>query len=245
MADFLYLAAHKNYAMHGSASATVDTDYNDDWLNDGRPGRPARGTSGTLSATITNASTGTVNLVAIVNHNLNANVTLGGGLSGTITASATQQDGIPLNVFASITPASVGSFTIAATNSGTWVIGEVMAGEATTLTLPHYRSDRVRHTDNARPVEMDLSSIPGYDPGLGRPRVWEMSWPALTTSELDGLLAAFDAQKNKTKPTLVVRRTSVNDALCGWITEIEEEPSEVPGRVQVSLSFEEIPRVRW
>jgi hypothetical protein len=245
MANFLYLAAHKNLAMHGSASATVDADYLDDWLNDGRPGRPARGTSGTLSATSTNASTGNVNLVAIVNHNLNANVTLGGSLAGTITAPATQQNGIPLNVFVSITlTAGVGSFTIAASNSGTWVIGEVMAGEATSLTLPLYTSDEIEENDFARSIEMDLSSIPPYDAGL-KARTWSCTWPALTVAERDGLIAARDAQRSNTRPTLVVRISDVNDAMCGFITALSYQPSQVPARYEVSMTFSEIPRVRW
>jgi hypothetical protein len=246
VADFLYLPAHKNIGMFGSASATVDTDYLAGWLNDGRPGRPARGTGSSFSATITNASSGNVNFVAIINHNLTSSVTLGGGLSGTISASATQQDGIPLNIFASITlAAGVSSFTLSGTAASTWLVGEVAVGEATTLTLPYYKEDEIEEEDFARPIEMDLSSIPPYDPGFAPRRRWTATWPALITSELDGLRAALAAQRNKTRPTVVVRLTSVNDAMCGFITGLSHGPSDAPNRHEVSMSFEEIPRVRW
>ncbi len=243
MADFLYLPAHKQVTLFGGVSATVDTDYLDDWLCDGRPGRPARGTSGTLSATLS-FTAGNVNLVALVNHNLTVNATLGGGLTGTLTASATQQNGIPLNVFVAVTLASVSGFTVSATNAATWVVGEIIAGESTSLTLPVYTNDEIEENDFARSVDMDLSSIPPYDPGL-KARTWSATWPALTSSELAGLIAARDAQRGNTRPTLVVRLSSVNDAMCGFITSLSYGPSQAPNRYEVSITFEEIPRVRW
>ena len=245
MADFLYLPAHKNIAMFGSASASVDTDYLAAWLNDGRPGRPARGTGGSFSATITGLSSGNVNFVAIINHNLTSAITIGGGVSGSITAPATQQNGIPLNGFVSVTlAAGVGSITVSGSSSATWVVGEVAYGEATTLTLPHYTSDEIEENDFARQIEIDLSSIPPYDPGL-KSRKWSATWPALTTAEKDGLVAARDAQRGNTRPTVVVQRTSVNDAMCGFFTALQYRPSEAPNRYEVSVVFEEIPRVRW
>ncbi len=243
MANFLYLPAHKQVTLFGGVSATVDADYLDDWLCDGRPGRPARGTSGTLAATLS-FTAGNVNLVAICHHNLTVNVTLGGGLTGTITASATQQNGIPLNVFTSLTVASVSGFTIAASNAVPWVVGEVIAGEATSLTLPLYTSDSLEDNDYARSIEMDLSSIPPYDPGL-KSRQWSCTWPVLTSAELTGLIDARDAQRGNTRPTLIVRLTSVNDAMYGFITGLSYQPSQVPNRYEVSMTFSEIPRVRW
>ncbi len=243
MADFLYLPAHKQVTLFGGVSATVDADYLDDWLCDGRPGRPARGTSGSLIATLS-FSAGNVNLVAICHHNLTVNATLGGGISGTIAASATQQNGIPLNVFTTVTLASVGGFTVSASNAATWVVGEIVAGEATSLTLPVYTDDEIEENDFARPIEMDLSSIPPYDPGL-KARTWAARWPALTASQHAELVAARDAQRGNTRPTLVVRLSSVNDAMLGFITALSHKPSLAPNRYDVSIAFTEIPRVRW
>jgi hypothetical protein len=246
VANFLLLPAHKNLALNGSASATVDTDYDANWLVDGRPGRPARGTGGSFSATITNASSGNVNFVALVNHNLTSSVTVGGGVSGTITAPTTQQNGIPLNGFVSITlAAGVSSFTLSgSTSAAAWVVGGAYAGEATSLILPIYTSDEIDEDDLPRPIEMDLASIPPYDPGLHR-RTWSGTWPALTTAERDSLIGALHAQRARTRPTVVARTTDTNDAMCGFITQLSHRPSEAPLRHEVSMTFEEIPRVRW
>jgi hypothetical protein len=59
------------------------------------------------------------------------------------------------------------------------------------------------------------------------------------------LIAARDAQRSNTRPTLVVRISDVNDAMCGFITALSYQPSQVPTRYEVSMTFSEIPRVRW
>lgn len=241
MADFLYLSPHKQVTLFGTASATVDTDYEDDWLVDGRPHRPARGTSGSFSATLS-FTAGTVNLVVVGMHNLTVPITVGGGLSGTIAASATQQNGIPLNVYTTVSPASVSGFTLSASNPVTWVVGEVIAGEATTLTLPKLSSDDRGLANYVRRMDVDVASIPPYDDGRDGDAPWKGTF-LLTTSELDAVEQWYRAQRNGTRPSVVVPNTNVNKALIGFLQPPQYNPIG-PAFWRVQLVFEETPRLR-
>lgn len=242
MADFLYLPPHKQVTLYGGVSATVDTDYLDDWLCDGRPARPARGTSGAFSATFS-FTAGTVNLVAVSHHNITAAITVGGGLSGTIAASATQQNGIPLNVFTTVTPASVSGFTLSASNAVTWVVGEVFAGEAISLTLPKLSSDDRGLASYTRKVDVDMASIPPYDDGRDGMAPWKGTF-VLTTAELTNVIDWYRAQRNGTRPSLIVPTTSVNEAIVGFLQPPQYSPIG-PALWRVQLMFDETPRMRW
>lgn len=246
MANFYFVPANKQVTLYAGVSATVDSDYTDDWLCDGLPGRPVRGTNGNLSATITPLAAGTVSLVAYCNHNISVSATLGGDLSATITAATVGKNGIYPNPWVSFSPvSSVDSFTFTiSSNPVTVVVGELIAGEYTSLTLPFYREHSYSMSDYARKVDMDLSSVRPYDPGIVS-RSWQASWPALTTAEKDSLLDAYDAQKAQTQPTLVVPNTSVNDAWACFLTKPQWKPSDVPNRWEVSCTLEEVPRSRW
>ena len=57
--------ASLNAAVTTSAGAT-DADYTDDWVADGRPGRPAKSTTGTVTWSLT-FSSAEVGLVAVCN----------------------------------------------------------------------------------------------------------------------------------------------------------------------------------
>jgi hypothetical protein len=243
---FLYVPANKQVSLYAGVSAVIDSDYTDDWLCDGLPGRPIRSTNTSLSATITPLAAGTCSIAAIINHNVSVNATLGADLSGTITAGAIGKNGIYLNPYLTFSPvAGVDSITLTiASNGATVVIGEFIAGEYTSLTLPFYRDHSFKQMDYARAVDMDLSSVRPYDPGLVS-RTWSATWPALTTAEKNALLDAYDAQKGKTQPTLVVPDTSVNDAWACFLTAPQWKPSDVPNRWEVSCALEEIPRSRW
>lgn len=242
MANFSYLPPHKQVTLFGTASATVDTDYDDDWLVDGQPHRPARGTSGSLSATFS-FTAGTVNLVGIFIHNLTVAVTVGGGVSGTISASATQQNDIPLNIFTTVTPASVSGFTLTASNPVDWIVGEVVAGEAISLTLPKLSSDDRGLANYTRDTKVDVASIPPYDDGRDGNAPWKGVF-ILTTTELDAIIDCYRAQRNGTRPTVIVPTTSVNDARIGYFMPPQFSPLG-PALWRVSLTFEELPRLRW
>lgn len=228
-------------AVADSAGAT-DSDYTNEWMCDARPGRPVRATNGTVTwaATFTSAEVG---LIAVCNCNSNVNATITGGVSTSVVAGALQPDGIRLNGFTTVTPANQTTLSVGFSGaSATVVLGEFIAAKYRSLTLPVYTSDRRSNVDFTRAQDQDLSSLPPYDPGLAA-RKWDCSF-VLTTAEVAILEGCFLAQKNGTKPSLVVPDTSVNDA---WVCFISA-PSSVPvtGRKwSTTITISEVPRVRW
>ena len=247
MASFYYLSPANQVSLFAGVTATLDSDYTPAWLCDGRARRPVRSTNTSLSATIAPLVAGTVSFVAVCHHNLSVNASFGGDITATVAAGALQDDGTRLNGFTTIAPvAGVDSVTLTVTSNGaTVVLGEVFFGSHTTLSLPFYRDNGFEEEDAARPPENDLSDIPGYDTGEGVGRVWTATWPVLTQAELDGLRACRTAQRNRTRPTVIVPNTSVNDAWVCFITKISYKPGNTPNKWQVSATFEEVAQVRW
>ena len=225
-----------------TSAGTTDSDYTDDWICDGRPGRPARATNGTVtwSATFTSAEVG---LIVLGNCNSDVNATIGGGASATVTAGALQPDGIRLNGFATVTPANETNLTVAFSGATSAVVlGEFMAGKYRTLGLPVYTGDQRSDRDFTRSMEMDLASIPPYDPGLAA-RTWECNF-ILSTADKEILRGCFLAQKNGTKPTVIVPDSDTNDAWICFMSAPVAKP--VSGRHwSVDVTFSEVPRVRW
>ena len=68
-----------------TSSGTTDSTYDDDWLVDGRGGRPAKATGTSVTWAITVPS-GVLSLVVLHNHNLTSGtVTIGGTIAPTST----------------------------------------------------------------------------------------------------------------------------------------------------------------
>ena len=220
----------------------MDADYDALWMVDGQPHYPARGTSGSFSATFS-FTAGTVNFVGVFIHNLTGAITVGGGVSATIAASATQANGIPLNTYTTVTPASASGFTLSASNATTWVVGEVIAGNATSITLPKLSSDDRGLANYTRETKVDVASIPPYDDGRAGAGPWKGTF-LLTTSELDAIVQCYLAQRNGTIPTVVVPNTSVNEAWVGFWREPQFTPLG-PAFWRVQLVFEPLPLMRW
>lgn len=242
MANFLYLSPANQTSRGGTAAATVDTDYDSDHLVNGLPNALTRGTSGSFSASLTFPAAGTVNFGGVFTHNLTVAVTVGGGVSGTIAASATQPDGVPLNTYTTFTPTSASGVTLSASNPTTWVIGDVIFGNATSLTLPKLSSDDRGQANFTRKLDVDVASILPYDDG----RVGSAPWKGvfiLTTAELDAINACYLAQRNGTRPTVIVRDTSINEAMLGFWQPPQYNPLG-PALWRVQLTFEELPRLR-
>lgn len=247
MPSFLYVRPDENWALYGAVADTVgatDSDFTNEWLCDGRAGRPVRSTNGTVTWTITNTAA-EVGLVAVCHCDSNVNATIGGGVTATVVAGALQTDGIRLNGFATVTPvAGVTSMTVGFSGAASAVnVGEVIAGKYRSLTLPIYTADDRGERDFTRPQEMDLSSIPPYDPGLSARKPWEGTF-ILTTAQRDGVIDWFRAQRNGTRPSLVVPDSSVNDAWVCFISAPQYRPAG-PRHWSVSFSMTEVPRVRW
>jgi len=226
-----------------TTAGATDSDYNDDWICSGWPGTPARATTGTVTWDAT-FSAKEISLVAACHCNSDVNATIGGGASATITAGALQPDGTRLNGFATFTPASITNLTIAFSGAAEDVIlGEFVAGKKRTLTLPKLSDDDRSEADFTRPIEMDATSIAPYDIGLSGRGPWSGTF-ALTTTELNNMIACFRAQRNGTRPTLIVPNTSVNDAWLGFFAAPKYKPIG-PAFWRVQLVFREIPRLRW
>jgi hypothetical protein len=245
MANLYYVRPDEVWSYAGAVADTAgatDSDYTNEWLCDGRAGRPARATSGTVTWTITNPSA-EVGLICVANSNSNVNATIGGSVSATVTAGALGGQAIRKNGFATVTPAACTTMTVGFSGaSASVVVGEVIAGKYRTLTRPVYTDDNTELTDFARAQEMDLSSIPPYDPGLVA-RTWSGSF-IVTSAEKDDILAWYEAQRGGTRPSLVVPQTTVNDA---WVCFLQKPSFSPAGGIYwtVQLSIVEVPRVRW
>jgi hypothetical protein len=242
---FTYVRPDENWALYGAVSTTAgatDTTYVDEWICDGRAGRPVRATSGTATWSITNPS-GEVGLVAVCNCTASVSATIGGSVSGTVAAGALQPDGVRLNGFTTVTPAATTTLTVGFSGAASAVIvGEVIAGRARTLTRPLYGGDESAYERFSREVELDLASIPPYDSGLVG-RTWKGQF-LVNSATLDDIKGWYQAQRNRTRPSLIVPDPSVNDAWVCFLSEPNWRP--VSGTLwAVSLSFTEVPRTRW
>lgn len=244
MADFHYVRPDEMFTLDGTVTGGADTNYQDEWLVDGRPGRPVRGTSGTVSWTITNPSK-TCSLAAVCNHNVDASrsITLSGGLSMTLTGPALQANSIPLNPWGTVSESSISTQTIAiSSNSVPVVIGEFVVGKKRSLE----RTLRVKPTFSQRYLvtshEAEFDSLMPYDKAIvARELTGEV---IVTDAGLADIQAWVDSTRGGSKLTLIVPDADVQDAWLVTITEFSYQP-DANNVNFVSLGFREFPRSRW
>jgi hypothetical protein len=231
-----------------SSDVDTDGDYHAENLTCGWPGTPVRWRTGSASGTITLPSAATISLVVVSHHKLDAGkaVSFTNGITVTVTTPATTPpDDIPLNPWTTITPAAgVTAFDFAvSSNTEDVILGEIIAGEYDTLTLPLYSNDRRGERSFARDMPIEQSSVRPHDPGLSARKPWAGRY-VLTQAQLDTVIAWFRAQRNGTYPSVLIPDTSVNDAWVGFLGAPEYEP--FTGRLwAVDLTFTEMPRSRW
>lgn len=249
--DFYYSRADEQpSAFAGVSASNVMATYEAPWLCDMRSNRPLRVASANLSATITPlaASIGEVGLVAVINSNADPGkvFTFGGDISTTCTMAATARPNrIPLCPWSAITPvASVDNVTVSLTgNSFDVIVGEVMFGKRRSLPRPPYPGDSGAEGDFSRLPDMDVTSIPGYDPALGGGRT--LKWTCiLTTAQLEEAILIYEAQMNKTRPTLFIPDILKQDAWAAYLDRPSYNINE-PGLWNVELNWTELPRRRW
>jgi hypothetical protein len=239
--EFAYVRPDEMWSLGATVSTTAGTtasDYLDDWLVDGRSGRPAKATSGTVTWSVA-ASAGEVGVVAICNHNVSVSVTIGGGISGSIAAPALPPDGIRRNPYLLPTPASITALTVAvASNPSAVIIGEVVAGKLRTCGALG-RDTEFQEDDYGRP--MQALSVQPFDQALASRRVSGVQ--IYTTAELAELIAWRQAERAASKPSLLIIDRSVQDAM---LVRFESLSYRGFGEGwEVSMTFQEYPRVRW
>lgn len=237
-------------------SGTVDADYVNSWLTDGRPAFPVRVT-GTLNLTVTPAAPLPVDVIALHHHNVRAAaaVTLGGSLSSTIDTRAPFADGIFPNIYRKLTtPVSVTTIVLGISGNTVPVVTSLYAGLSRELETP-LRLGRTRQP--AVPFEWEgetLTQAP-YDPGLSEPR--RISGDCIVTETgLNEIEDWYASTRRGTRPTLIIPDEAYNDA---WLAVFRYTVQDLaPGTYpvgspnpepqalfQVNFEFVEVPRVRW
>lgn len=230
--------------MFGSATGTVDADFDADWIVDGNPGRPVSAAAG-LSLNVTAPASRTVSILSIINHNISGSVGITGGVTATIPAATLNKDDIYLNPWVQISPVSASTLTLTAAGTPA-VIGELFAGklrmlERQLLTEPEF--------DLSDPFEWEGSAMPPYDPGISDTRRL-VGETIVTGTGLADIHAWYQSTRRGTRPSLIVPIDTVNDA---WLVTFNYTWRPVyilQGSPEVSLhrvafEFVEIPRVRW
>lgn len=248
MAAFLYSRWDESFG-GGTVTGTVESTYNASWLLDPSPMRPVRGTTG-LSLTATAPAARNVGIVAVLNGNVTGTVAVG---SHTVPAATLGADGIYLNSFLSVTPASLSSMLVVASGTPT-ILGGVWIGVRRQL----QRQLLVRPTfqmGKGQEWEGEASSLPPYDSGIAYQR--RLSGHTIVSDTgLEDIHAWYRSTRNGSLPSLIVPISDINDA---WLVTFSYDWSPVhyidaalrasfpqaKSIHEVAFEFVEIPRVRW
>lgn len=237
-----FVRADENAVLNAAvttSAGTTDADYTDEWIADGRIGRPARATNGTVtwSLTFTSAEVG---IIAIGNCNSNVNATITGGVSTTVTAGALGENGIRLNGFVKVTPANMTALAVGFSGAASAVVlGEIIAGKYRALPIPMFD---ISHDDYVMEPGAEFASINGFDRGMEARRF--TGTMKYTKANRDVLMGIWRAQRAGTRPTLMVYDESLNDAVMGFLSKPSYKQVG-PNLWSVDLTFQETPRSRW
>ncbi len=243
---FYYVRPDENWAFEGAVSGGAATDYTDEWLCDGKSGRPVRATSGTQAWTITNPS-GEVGVVAMCNHSVSVNAVLTGGVSATLLPPALPPNGIRLNPWISMTPANITTLTVTITsNPLDVIIGELIAGKLRTLTPgASIRTQQTLEDDflSSNVDEGEFMSVTPYDRGLVRRKFQFTQY--YTDTVLADIRAWREAQRAGTRPSLIIPNSSLNDAWLVRFNGLSYRKASGIGVYEVQMEFIEYPRQRY
>lgn len=211
----IVLRPHKIWSMFKPVTMpTIQSSYQPAWATDGIPGRPVK--SSTTGAVITIAGTaGSVDLIALTNHNLAppATVVLSGDVAGSIVVPPMRLNNIPYGIFVKLgAPVSCASLIVTIASNPTNVsIGEVFAGLSETWDLLSEDNEfGYRIIPLETPDDNEASSVPGYSAGRVARSLRGSSYMNLTEK-------AFaedwqDASWDNTRPSLLIPNPEDNDA---------------------------------
>jgi len=229
----------------GTVSGTVDADYVDDWLLDGRFDRPIKRT-GALSITYTPSETKQVQVFALMNHLVEAGVSVtikqNGTLRATITPGTWPAGGIPLNAYTNLSSALTFSSgdTILVESTGNvnpYVVGELWMSSVHDLGTDFVQG---RGRNPGRPYSW-RSALPPSDDGLSNPRTMRGDM-ILTDAQFSALESWYEATKRGTLPSLIIPDSTVNDA---WYAQFSYEERHQEGFHFVVVEITEIQRTAW
>lgn len=243
-----YMRPDEVWSYQGSVADTVGTtatDYTNEWLCDGRSGRPARATGGSITWTITNPA-GQVDCVVVANHLVDANrsITIGGTISASLTAPARLANGCARNPFASIAgSASVTTLTVSVmANSSPVIIGEVFAGHLRALPRFGFLVDGLDDRYESRGGTYVPGFVPAYDTGVMAPRIWRGT-VRCNASQAADMEAWQLAQRNGSRPGVVIPDIAVQDARVVHLDDLTFSRDGLLWRA--ALTLVEYPSVRW
>ncbi len=227
------------------STSNVDETYDGGWIIDAWPGRPTRWTAAAVSGTITFPAAFSVNMAAVLHHNLPAGtvITFGGGITVVVTTGAATKNGIPLgayNTFVTVVGATGATFSF--TGGSTPVVGEIAIGASRSLGSPLLDGFKRMRVKLSKEMQTDVSSVPPYRRRLAADALTAQFY--MTDSELDAVNDLYDAQLEGTRPTVLVPNDSTTEAVTGFFE--PPSPTKVKTNLhRVQMTFVEIPRPRF
>ena len=245
-----FMRPDENMVLYGSVTGGAATNYLDDWLVDGKPGRPAKepnGSPGGIAWAITGLASMEVGLVVIANHNLQAGLTIpvtgGGGLSATITTPTARANGIPFNAWAeTVTPVTTNTITVTIPpNSADIIVGEVLAGKLREVDPGILMGDTWEFLAGSELPYGTATALPGYDNGVVQRAVSCTVYGTQATKDL--LEGWWEATRGNTRPSVLIPHDCINDAMVGHLTRFSAQTAS--GLWRVTFTFVEYARTRW
>lgn len=233
----------------GTVSTSVgvtDASYDDDWLIDRRPGRPAMASSGSVAWAVTAAASLSVNCAVAANHSVEPGrmIAFTGGVACSLVGPALQTNSITLNAWNSLTPAVAGTFTVTVTSNPSRVaIGEAFCG--TLRDLGRHLQQQSAAFD-VFPVAVRapsvFGSVPDVDQGIIARR---LAGTIRANSEVaHNVRQWFDSTCGGTRPTVIIPDPTLNDAWVVKFLQLRATPISYR-HWALDLLFEEFPRMRY
>ena len=240
-----FMAPDDIMTLYGTVSGGAATGYEDDWLVDGKPGRPAKTTTSTPPWVITGPTSKTVSLVVVANHNIDAGKTIAitGGVSVNLTGPAARGNGIPVNPWAIVqSPASTNTITVTISgNSVALIVGEVLAGTLSDVDKGLLMGATTEYLSGSDRTGSSLASLMPYDEGVVQRSIsGTVIGPQATMDALEGW---WEATRGDSRPSVLIPYEDLNDAWVGHLTNFRAQT--VSNLWRITFTFVEFPRSRW
>ena len=250
---FLYVPPWAMMSLNGTGSGSVEATYDANWLTDGLPLKPVRGTSANPAWTVAGTSR-PCNFAAVINSNASVGTTAsvsGVNLSVVQGASAGR---VPFNPWAVLKDATTGAllppvnlalstFTFSGNSVNPLIVGQLVVGQAFELERPIQPGGRRAYGRfNQQPDPSVDGQIRVYRRDkLGR--TFSGSTTA-TTAGMDALIDWYESTEDNQLMSVIVPDPLLPDAWAVKFSDFGYE-RQGPDLYSVTLSFQELPRKRW